>query len=129
MAFVSDGSDRSGEFVERGGDTELFVDRVTAKFVVAAAKVLHERMPTDDDARRSIAFQAAHRSQPRLQSCMVGLDPIVRVHGCVVLDVAQLVLDGSAQRLGLVGGDLLRTSVLTEDTPEEAAGRGPVASG
>ena len=48
-----------------------------------------------------IAFQAAHRSQPRLQSGAVGLDPIVRVHGCVVLDTAQLVLDGSINALAL----------------------------
>ena len=60
---------------------------------------------------------------------MVGLDPIVRVDGRVVFDVAQVVLDGTDQRLGLVRGDLLRTRMLTEDTLEEPARPGAVASG
>ena len=52
MAFVAVGSDRAGEFVERGGDAELIVDRMDAELVLAASQVLYERMPTSDDARR-----------------------------------------------------------------------------
>ena len=69
-------------------NAEPVVGCVDAEFVVPASQVLNERTATDDDARRSVAFQAAHRSQPGFLSCAVGLDAIVRVHGCVVFDVA-----------------------------------------
>jgi hypothetical protein len=46
---------------------------------VAAAEVLDERVPGGDDARGPVAFQPAHRSQPRFQSAMVGFDRVVRV--------------------------------------------------
>lgn len=48
MAFVAIESDRSGELVERGCDAEPFVEWVAAELVVAATKVLHERMAPDD---------------------------------------------------------------------------------
>jgi hypothetical protein len=41
--------------------------------------VLDERVPGGDYARGSVAFQSAHRSQPRFQSAMVGFDRVVRV--------------------------------------------------
>ena len=41
-------SDRLGEFGERGGDSQR-AGRFGGEFVVAAAEVLHEREPGDDD--------------------------------------------------------------------------------
>jgi len=42
-----DPSDHRGEFVERSGETQTACSRVDAEFVVAAAKVLDERMTAD----------------------------------------------------------------------------------
>ena len=47
MTFVAVVSDRSGEFVERGGDTDTFVGCFYAELVVPAAQVLDERVPAD----------------------------------------------------------------------------------
>ena len=60
---------------------------------------------------------------------MVALDAVVRMHARVVLRVGEHVLDGTDQRLRLVGGDLLRSSVLTEHAMKEPAGRSAIASG
>jgi hypothetical protein len=49
------------------------------EFVVTSAEVLHERVTGHDRAGAAIGLEAAHRSQPRLEPAMVGLDPIVRV--------------------------------------------------
>ena len=116
--FVAVGSDGLGELVERGCDAQPVSECVDAEFLVPASEVLDERMSADDDARRSVGLQAAHWSQPGFQPCMVGLDTVVRIDGRVVLDVAQLVLDGTDQRLRLVGRHLLRTSMLSEDALE-----------
>ena len=51
------GSDRSGEFVERGSDPEVVVERIDAEFVVAASRVLHKRVTSDHHARRAVALQ------------------------------------------------------------------------
>ena len=56
MEFVAIGSDRLGELVERGGDPKLFAEGVDAEFVVPAAKVLHERVTADHDARRAVGL-------------------------------------------------------------------------
>ena len=95
---------------------------------MAAAKVLHERMPADDHARRAVAFQAAHRSRPCFHSCIVGLNPIVRVADRVMLGVAQEILDRTDQRLRLVGGDLLGASMRAQHPLEEPTGRRIVSS-
>ena len=75
------GLDNSGQFVERhcNGETGEGVD---TEFVVAAAQVLHERMPADHDRCGSVAFETAHRLQSGLQSSVVGFDPVVAY--CVV---------------------------------------------
>ena len=52
---------------------------VDGEFVVAAAEILDEGVTGRDDARGSVSLQAAHRSQPRFQPAMVGLDGVVRV--------------------------------------------------
>ena len=52
---------------------------VGSKFIVAAAEVLHERM----SPRGPVAFDSAHRPQPRFQPPVIGLDRVIRValHG------------------------------------------------
>ena len=57
MARVAVESARLGEFVERG-NTEPADECVDAELVVAAAKVLDERVPADDDSCRSVALLA-----------------------------------------------------------------------
>jgi hypothetical protein len=47
-------SDRPGEFGERYGDAESAWG-VDAKFVVAAAEILHERVPGDDRLRGPVS--------------------------------------------------------------------------
>ena len=61
-------------FVEpvAGGD-------IGGEFIVAAAKILDERVPGGQDPRGSAAFQAAHRPQPRFQPPVIGLDWIAGV--------------------------------------------------
>ena len=56
LAWVAVESDRRGEF-ERGS-TEPVVECMDAEFVVAAAKVLHERVHADDNAHHAVALQA-----------------------------------------------------------------------
>src|SRR6266487_6314526 len=41
--------------------------------------VLDERMPRDDHSCTAILFEAAHRSQPRLQPAVVALDAVVAI--------------------------------------------------
>ena len=71
-------SDRAGEFGERVRDATMHT-RVDTEFVVATADVLHERVSTNDRARRPIAFQTAHRTESCLQPTVIILDPIARV--------------------------------------------------
>jgi hypothetical protein len=68
---------------ERGPDTPMSA-RVDAEFVVAAPNVLHERVASHDDACGVVAFEAAHRAQPRFESAVVAFDPVIRVLGAVV---------------------------------------------
>jgi hypothetical protein len=48
-------------------------------FVVAAADVLHERVPGGQDPRGPSAFQAAHRPRPGLQSAVISLHAIIGI--------------------------------------------------
>ena len=52
---------------------------------MAAPEVLHERVTTNDHAGGSVTFEAAHRSQSRLEPAVIRFDPIVRV----LLDVME----------------------------------------
>ena len=76
-------SDDLGEFGERDRNATTRAGFDT-EFVVATAKVLHERVTTHDDACGAIGLQSPHRPQPRLQPAMVGLDPVVFTY-CAVL--------------------------------------------
>ena len=70
--------DDSGEFGESGSDAPMGA-RVDPEFVVAATDVLHEGVTAHDHASRMVAFKSAHRTESRLESAVVGFDPIVRV--------------------------------------------------
>ena len=129
MTVMATASDREGELVERGSDPELFPEGVNAEFVVPAAKVLHERVTADHHACRPLGLQTTHWAKARFQSAVIAIDAVVRVRPRVVLGVGEHIFDCTDQRLGLVGGDLLRPSVFTEDTTEEPAGPGPVTAG
>jgi hypothetical protein len=48
------------------------------EFVVAAAEVLQEREPGDDDFRGAVGAQAAPGSQPVFEPAVVRLDSVVR---------------------------------------------------
>jgi hypothetical protein len=52
---------------------------VGGEFVVAAAEVLHECMASGQDPRGPVAFEAAHRPQPRFQPPVICFDRVVRV--------------------------------------------------
>ena len=80
MPFVVVDSDRSGERVERGSDTELFVDRVDAELVVTAPKILDERVAADHDARGAVGLRrvrsdrgegSARNAWPRITTVVV----------------------------------------------------------
>jgi hypothetical protein len=46
---------------------------------VSAANVLHKRVPSDHDLGAAVLLHAPHRSQPRLEATVVGLNPVVGV--------------------------------------------------
>lgn len=71
-------SDGAGQFAEDRRESMPSVD-IHAEFVVAATEVLHERMPDTDHPCRAELFQAAHRSQPGLQTPVIGFDGIIPV--------------------------------------------------
>jgi hypothetical protein len=75
------GSGRAGEFGERRGNPQSW--DVESEFVVAAAKVLYERVSGDDRLRRSVGAQPAHRSHPMFEPPVIGLSRVV----CVLLNV------------------------------------------
>ena len=66
-------SDDQSEFVERDGQPP---DRwfLHGQFVVTPPKVLDERVPRDDHPGAAVLLEPSHRSQPRLQAAVVGLD-------------------------------------------------------
>jgi hypothetical protein len=67
-----------GQLVERDGQPPARW-LLYRQLVVAAAKVLHQRMPGDDHPGTTVLFEAAHWSQSSLQPAMVALDPVVGV--------------------------------------------------
>jgi hypothetical protein len=102
---------------------------VGGEFIVAAAQVLHERVPGRDDPRGPVALQAAHRPEPCFKPSVVGCDRVVRV----TLDGMQrrgdqLVQDSRIGR-GAVGGDLGRDRAGAQRRVEEPPGRRQVAPG
>ena len=121
-------SDHLSELIERGGDAKPIGDRVDSEFVVAAAKVLHERVAADHDRRRPVAFEPAHRSKTRLQSAVITLDAIVGASRSVMDGLAEHILDRTDQRAGFVSGHLFGASVFTQRPIEESASSRPIAT-
>ena len=70
-------SDSCSEFNERDSDAEMTVAGVGAEFVVAAAEVLDERVTANHYRRAAVGFEAAHRSEPGLESGVVAFDAVV----------------------------------------------------
>ena len=71
-------SDRQGQLVEcdRHPPGHRFLD---GQFVMATPKVLYEGMSGDHDLGAAILLEPAHRTQPRLETAMVGLDVVVGI--------------------------------------------------
>ena len=67
-----------GEFGEGIREAQVQGD-VRGEFVVAAAKVLHERMAGRDPGCRAESFESAHRPQPGLEPPMISFYPVVAV--------------------------------------------------
>ena len=86
-------SDCLREFWDRCGDPQRGWG-AEPELVVAASKVLHEGVSSDDDLRCLVRSQAAYRSQPVLQPAVISLDRIVRVP----LDVATSLQAGIGTR-------------------------------
>ena len=43
---------------------------------MASSQVLNKGVSSNDDARRPVAFQPAHRPEPRFQATVIGFDPV-----------------------------------------------------
>jgi hypothetical protein len=111
-------SDGSGEFGERDCDAPVRAG-FDAEFVVASPEAPHERVTAHDHAGTVVAFESAHWSQPRLQSAMVGLNPIVRVLLGVVERGGDELIDHGGQRPRPIGDHLGRLDVSTQGRHEE----------
>jgi len=86
-------SDHRGEFVEGCRGSEVAAAGFDTEFVVAAAQVLDERVAADHHRRSPIGLEAAHRSEPGLDSTVVALDAVVRELVGVVVRVRDQLLD------------------------------------
>ncbi len=70
--------ERRCEFIERGCKMEPGPGLGT-EFVMMLSQVLDEGLSVDDHCGSAVAFQPTHRAESRLQSAMVGFDPVVGV--------------------------------------------------
>jgi hypothetical protein len=87
------------KFSERYGNSPRGwgIDR---ELLVSAAKVLHERVPSDDHLCGPVSAQPTHRSQPVLELAVIGLDRIVGMS----FDVMPRVRHPFLEHAGVVGG-------------------------
>jgi hypothetical protein len=114
--------DRQGQLVESDlhPPGHRFLD---GQFVMATPQVLDEAMPGDHDLGAAILLAPTHRTQPRLETAVVGLDVAVAILiGAVPRRREHLV---QRDRVGrrLVGDDLHGRDLGGADGPlEEAAG-------
>src|SRR6266516_2818585 len=70
--------DHQGELVER--DHQSPIHRLLdGQLVVPSAKVLDERMPSEDHPGAAVLLEPTHRPQSRLETTMIGFDPVVGV--------------------------------------------------
>jgi hypothetical protein len=121
LTSVTGGSDGHCELVECCAGPMAGRD-VGGEFIVAAAQILNERVPSGEDPRGPVALQAAHRPEPCFQPSVIGFDRVVRV----ALDGMQrrgdeLIQDSRIGR-GAVGGDLGRDRARAQRPGEEPPG-------
>jgi hypothetical protein len=103
--------------------TRRFAGASTAKLVVASPDVLDEGVPGDHDPGVAVLLEPSHRSKPRLQAAMVGLDPVVRILFGAMPRCRQQLLQHHRVGRCLVGDDLHRRHLRGADGPfEEPAG-------
>src|SRR6266487_1986615 len=77
-AMPAQGSDRRGQLVER--DRHPAGHRLLdGEFVDAPSQVLDEAMPDDQDPGAAVLLEPAHRSQPRLETAVIALKPVVGI--------------------------------------------------
>ncbi len=102
---------------------------IAREFVVATPNVLHERVTAHDHTGAVVAFESAHRSEPRLEPSVVDFDPIVRVLLSVVeRGRHQLIHDGE-ECPGPIGHYFRRLTVRAERSREEPSRSVGIASG
>lgn len=92
-----------------------------AEFVVAAAEVLHERMPGTDHTRRAEPFQPAHRAQPRREPTVICLNRVIRVPLDNVARSGQHLVEHARASRGTVGAHLARAGTVRQSAGEEPA--------
>ena len=87
---------------------------VDAEFIVAAPNVLHERVTSRDYTCCVVALEASHRAEPRLESSVVGYDPIVRVLVGVVERGRHQLINDLQQCPRPIGHDLSRIAMIAQ---------------
>src|SRR5206468_10401106 len=97
--------------------------RLNAKPVVPAAEVLNEGVPGDDNCRRPVRIEAAHRAEARLQPAVVGLDAVVGVRVDVVEGPREEVVHHPDVARRLVGDDLDGSDPAMWPGPKRGTGR------
>ena len=119
-------SDGHGEFGEHGGESVL-LGCIGGDLILAAARVLHEPVPSGDDLGGAVSFESAHGSEPGFEPAMVTFDRVVRVLlGGVHRRRDQLVQGPRVHRCP-VGGDLDRDGASAQRSGEEPSRCGKVA--
>ena len=98
-----------------------------AEFVVAASKVLDERVTPHHDRSCPVGSQPSHRSQPGLEPSVIILYPVVGVLLGVMNRVRDKLVDHAKQRCCQIGGDLGGSTVNRQRTIEERSGGTEVA--
>ena len=98
--------------------------QVGGEFVVSAAQVLDERVPSHDGAQRADRLQSAHRPQPAFEPTVIGVYDVIRVMLEDMPRSRDELIDHARIHRCPVGGDLTRSG--TESHRASAEGpRGP----
>ncbi len=113
-------SDHLREFLESGHKTQLLMAGFDAELVVTASNVLDERVAPDHGQRGPIGSQTAHRFQPRLETAMVPLDPVVRILLGIVNRLRKQLIDHAQQGRRQIRGDLSGPAMGSQRVGEES---------